>query len=341
MKKITALILATTLSLSLIGCGQTEITDTYTQSDDTIVEDIVKEPTYTLNIYASSEYTSNTVDALYNIANIVSLETDGDLVFNIIPSYTSIDSALELSIQNTNTAVLTTPSRLTDYAQNIEILQMPYIASSIDEFKEITKTSVINDINSELSDNGLTVLSHDFYEGYDAFFLRNYVDDIETLKNIRIGADSDPFTQEIFEYLEINVGEVSWTEVENSINNDYIAGIYSNSVTAYKNLIEDYCGFIIKTDHNISTNSLLINSNFLETIPASYKEILLNAVDTTIETSTEYFIGLNREIENLLVDSGMRVNQLNTQSIKEKLEPMYADKGLSDVRLAIYSELNK
>lgn len=131
----------------------------------------------------------------YALAKRVAERTGGKLTVKVFPSAQlgSDEDVIEQAIQGVNVAVVTDAGRMANYVKNIGIVGMAYFADNYDEVMKVQQTNFWKENVKKLAEeNGIRVLSFNWFDGARHFLTNKPVKKPEDLKGVRIRTPALP-----------------------------------------------------------------------------------------------------------------------------------------------------
>ena len=131
----------------------------------------------------------------YALAKRVAERTGGKLTVKVFPSAQlgSDEDVIEQAIQGVNVAVVTDAGRMANYVKNIGIVGMAYFADNYDEVMKVQQTNFWKENVKKLAEeNGIRVLSFNWFDGARHFLTNKPVKKPEDLKGVRIRTPGAP-----------------------------------------------------------------------------------------------------------------------------------------------------
>lgn len=353
MKKFFALALSMSMMLSMAACGSSgsssssssaAASDAGTAASSAAPDTAAKpDKVYTLKISTTQNETAPIVKGLQAIADAVAEETNGGLNLEIYPAgqLGVEEDMIEQALQGVNVAVLTDAARMSNYVNDIGIMNMAYIVDNYDEAVKIMETETFKGWEAGLVDNGIRVLAFNFYDGARSFMTHKEVKAPADLKGQRIRTPGAPVWVNSIESLGATPISMAWGEVYNGIQSNALDGCEVQFTSAYSTRIFEVCKFINKTEHIQLVNCLVTGEKWFSTLPEEYQNILVETSKACAYDNAKYVEGLVQEIEGKLVAEGMTVVDVDKEAFKAAAEKAYEKMGWVDLRAQLYKEIGK
>lgn len=349
MKKLIASVLAITcLTTALSGCGAKKGNTTSNSAADaagTSASEAADDgKVYKLKMSTQLNESSPMVDGFKAWAGYVKEKTNGKLLIEIYPSAQlgSDEDVIEQAIQGVNVAVLTDGGRMANYVNDIGIIGMPYITDNYDELKKITETETFAGWEKQLADqDGIHVLSFNWYDGPRHFLTNEPVEKPEDLKGLRIRTPGAPVWSKSVEAMGATPVSMGWGDTYNGIQSKSIDGCEAQHTASYGQRLYEVLKYIDKTSHFQLANGIIVGEKWFQTLPEEYQEILVDECKAAATENAELVANVADEYEQKMVESGMQVVDVDIDAFKAAAETAYDQLGFKDLRDQIYAEIGK
>ncbi len=335
MKKLIAFALSAAMSLSLVACSSSS-SNTATTEDSTTAT----AQTFELKISTTQTDTSMIYEGLLAAANQVMDETDGNVKVTIYPasSLGSEEDMIDQALAGMGIAVLTDAGRMSNYVYDMGIFNMAYLVDDYQQGLEVMETETFQTWESELIDQGVRIVTFNFYDGARSFMSNVAAEtpaDLNGLLTRTPGAD--PYNQSI-SAMGATPYNVGWSEVYNGIQTKAMDACEVQYTSAVSSNIFEVCSYVTKTEHINLFNCLIVGEAWFSTLPAEYQEIVLNAFDTCAYNNALDIIDAQVVMEDTLVENGMTVIDVDKDLFKAAVEVAYENLGWTELRAQLYAE---
>ena len=236
MKRIIVISFILILMASLVATAQT--TD--------------KDKVYILKMSTQLNVTAPMVVGFKELAKRVGEKTNGKLVIEVYPSAQlgSDEDVIEQAIQGVNVAVLTAGGRMANYVKEIGIMLAPYFSDNYEDVLKVTETGTFKEWEKELAEeNGIRVLSFNWYDGARHFLTNKPVTKPADLKGMRIRTPGAPVWSESVKAMGATPVAMKWTEVYSAIQMKAIDGAEGQNTASYPAKLYEVLKYIDKTAH--------------------------------------------------------------------------------------------
>jgi TRAP-type C4-dicarboxylate transport system substrate-binding protein len=284
------------------------------------------------------------VDGFKAWAKNVGEKTEGKVVIQVYPSAQlgSDEDVIEQALQGVNVAVLTDGGRMANYVKDIGIIGMPYIASDYNELRKITETKTFAAWEEELvKDNGVRILSFNWYDGPRHFLTNVPVTQPGELKGLRIRTPGAPVWTRSVEAMGATPIAMGWNDSYNAVQSKSIDGVEAQHTASFGARLYEVIKYIDKTSHFQLANGIIVGEKWFSQLPAEYQKILVDECKATAYENAKLVSQMADDYEKQMVEKGMVVVDANQEAFKAAAESAYTALGFSSLRDQIYAELGK
>ncbi|MBL3540025.1 C4-dicarboxylate TRAP transporter substrate-binding protein [Aminivibrio sp.] len=280
----------------------------------------------------------------YDLAKRVSERTGGKLTVKVFPSAQlgSDEDVIEQAIQGVNVAVVTDAGRMANYVKDIGIVGMAYFADNYDEIMKVQRTNFWKENVKKLAEeNGIRVLSFNWFDGARHFLTNKPVRKPEDLKGVRIRTPGAPAWSRSVAALGATPVTMGWTDVYNAVQQKAIDGCEAQHSASYGMRLYEVLKYINKTAHFQLLNGLIVGEKWFSTLPASYQALLREEFEKQGKITAAEVIEKSDVFEAMMVKEGMEVIEVDLPAFKKASEAAYEELGFAEQRKAIYKEIGK
>ncbi len=299
---------------------------------------------YTLKLSTQLNETTPMVEGFKELAENVKTRTDGRLVIEIYPSAQlgSDEDVIEQALQGVNVAVLTDGGRMGNYVNDVAIIGMAYFANNYDEVLKVTQSAKFAEWEDELSQqNGIRVLSFNWYDGGRHFFTNKVVNTPADLKGLRIRTPGAPAWAESVAALGGTPVAMPWGETYSAVQSKAVDGCEVQLTSALGSRIYEVLEYMIRTEHFQLVNGLIVGEAWFKTLPEDLQTILLEETKAAGEKNARYVQSMIAEIEKQLVSYGVTVIEPDVDSFVKASDAAYEKLGFTQLRQEIYAQIGK
>lgn len=283
------------------------------------------------------------VEGFHAWADAVEERTDGAVTIEVFTSAAlgSDEDVIEQAIQGVNVAVLTDGGRMGNYVPDVGIIGMPYIADNYEEVLALTETETFAGWDSEFADNGIKILSYNWYDGPRNFFTNKEVNSPSDLSGLQIRTPGAPVWSESVSALGATPVAMPWPDAYNAVQSGTIDGVEVQMTSAYPSSLWEVTSTMARTEHFQLANFIMVGTKWFDTLPAEYQDILVEEARTAAEANAQLVIETAEEFESLMVEEGLTIVEVDKDAFKEAAEAAYESLGFSELRDELWAEIGK
>lgn len=303
-----------------------------------------KEKVYTLKLSTQLNETSPMVEGFKQLAENVKEKSNGRLEIQVYPSAQlgSDEDVIEQALQGVNVAVLTDAGRMGNYVKDMSIMGMAYFANNYDEVLKVTESNTFKQWQKELSEeNGIQILSFNWYDGARSFFTNKVVKEPSDLKGQRIRTPGAPAWAESVAALGATPVAMPWGDTYSAVQSKAVDGCEVQLTAALGSRIYEVLKYMSKTEHFQLINGLIVGEKWFSTLPEDLQTILIEETKAEGKKNALYVESLISEIEDQIVSYGVQVIEPNKEAFIQASETAYEKLGFTQLRKQIYSEIGK
>ncbi len=280
----------------------------------------------------------------YAIAERVKERTGGKMTVKVFPSAQlgSDEDVIEQAIQGVNVAVVTDAGRMANYVKDIGIVGMAYFTNSYDELLKVQRTDFWKECVRKLADeNGIRVLSFNWFDGARHFLTNKPVKSPEDLKGVRIRTPGAPSWSRSVAALGATPVTMGWTDVYNAVQQKAIDGAEAQHSASYSLRVYEVLKYINKTAHFQLLNGMIVGEKWFKTLPESYQALLIEEFEKQGRLTAAEIIEKSDGFEKMMVEKGMEVVEVDVAAFMKASEAAYDELGFAELRKKIYAEIGK
>jgi len=284
------------------------------------------------------------VEGFKELANTVKAKSNGRLNIEIYPSAQlgSDEDVIEQALQGVNVAVLTDGGRMGNYVKDISIIGMAYFANNYDEVLKVTQSAKFAEWEKELSEeNGIRILSFNWYDGGRHFFTNKEVRTPSDLKGLRIRTPGAPAWAESVAAMGGTPVAMPWGETYSAVQSKAVDGCEVQLTAALGSMIYEVLDYLIRTEHFQLINGLIVGEKWFKTLPSDLQDILLAETKLAGEKNARYVESKIADIEKQLVGYGITIIEPDVASFVDASGAAYEKLGFADLRKEINKQIGK
>ncbi|MDF1511296.1 C4-dicarboxylate TRAP transporter substrate-binding protein [Robertmurraya sp. DFI.2.37] len=337
-------ILAALLILAMVivsACGNKSETNSSENANNENSNDNV----YTLKLGTALTPTDPIYQGLEAFKDAVEEKTGGDVKIEIYGSGSLGEDKdiVEQAIMGANVGVIVDTGRLAEMVPEIGILSAPYIVDSYEEAREVVMSDLFKGWEEKLvTDFNVEILSFNWYQGDRHILTNKPINTPDDLKGLKLRTPGAAIWTETITALGASPAGMPWTEVYPGVQQGVIDGAEAQHPATYGAKLYEVISNISKTSHFQLLTGLVVGSQWLETLPAEYQEILKEEALIAGDEASKNTVDMLDEFEADMVAEGVEVIEVDKALFKEKTDAVY-DKfeGYQELRQQINELLGK
>ena len=299
--------------------------------------------TYSLKMSTQLSETSTMVEGFRAWAEAVKQKTNGRVEIEVFPSAQlgSDEDVIEQALQGVNVAVLTDGGRMANYARDIGIIGMPYIADNYDELRKITESPTFMTMDADLRKAGIRILTYNWYDGPRNFYTNREINVPQDLNGLRIRTPGAPVWVRSITALGATPVAMGWNDAYSAMQNRVIDGVEVQSTSAFPSRMYEVSSFITKTEHFQLANFIMVGERWFSTLPAEYQQILVEECKKAAIENAQKILAQAENFERQMATQGMQINSVNKAPFIAAAERAYDELEFGEIRDKIWSEIGK
>jgi TRAP-type C4-dicarboxylate transport system substrate-binding protein len=299
---------------------------------------------YTLKLSTQLNETTPMVEGFKELAESIKTKSNGRLVVEVYPSAQlgSDEDVIEQALQGVNVAVLTDGGRMGNYVNDIAIIGMAYFANNYDDVLKVTQSETFAGWEKELAEeNGIRILSFNWYDGARSFFTNKTVNTPADLKGLRIRTPGAPAWAQSIAALGGTPVAMPWGDTYSAVQSKAVDGCEVQLTAALGSRIYEVLKYMDKTEHFQLINGLIVGEKWFNTLPEDLQGILLEETKLAGEKNARYVQSKIADIEKQLIGYGVTVIEPDVAAFREASDAAYEKLGFTDLRKQIYTQIGK
>lgn len=347
MKKSMALTLAVALTASLTACSsgtETKAPETTAAAAEAgAAETEAPAEQVSVKFGNTQSETDLQSQSLIAVAEKLSAASNGNFTAEnfFSSSLGDTDDLLEQGLQGAAVLTITDPSRLASYVPDFGILGMPYIMDDYTGLDKIMQTDLYAEWMQQFADQGVWVVTSNWYSGARNFCLDKVVNKPEDLQGQRIRTMGNEICTTSVNAMGAVATPMSWNEVYTSIQQGALDGAEVQTSSFYATRLWEVVSTINRTEHFQLMGCAATGTTFRDSLSADYQKLF---ADTFFEVGTEFqakTVEICAEWEKEMAEQyGLVINEdVDVQAFKDITAPCYETLGMLEIRERLQSEM--
>ncbi len=328
MKKLLALLLVLTLAFATACSAPAESTEpaTDTAAADTSTAETPAE-TYTIKLGFVNNEEDPITQGLYKMEEIVEASTNGGIQIEVYHSNQLGDTPdmLEQVKLGANIGCITDASRFEGSVPEFAILNAPYIYATYDDGKAVINSDIAQGLYDKLQEaEGYKVLSFNWWQGSRNFITDTEVTSVADLEGLRIRSPGTPLYNSLIESLGAKPTGLPWNDIYNAMETKVIDGAEGQVPSLYAARHYEVADYMARTGHIHLFTGLVVSEDWFNSLPEDYQTALIEGSKEAGDYASELAIQASVEMEQLMIDGGMTVTDVDLDEFKAAAETIYA-----------------
>lgn len=301
------------------------------------------EKTYTMKLSTQLNETTPMVQGFNKLAESVKAKSNGRLLIQVYPSAQlgSDEDVIEQAMQGVNVAVLTDGGRMGNYVREFGIIGMAYFADNYDDVLKVTQSATFKDWENKLINEGIHILSFNWYDGPRHFLTNKVIKTPEDLKGLRIRTPGAPAWAESVAAMGASPVAMPWGETYSAVQSKAVDGCEVQDTSTLGSRMFEVLKYRNKTSHFHLINGLIVGEKWFKTLPEDLQKLLVEETKAQGQANARFVEEEILRIEKKLAEFGMETTSPDVAAFKKAAEAAYAKLGFTDLRKKIYSEIGK
>ena len=298
---------------------------------------------YVLKLSTQLNETTPMVQGFNKLAETVKEKSGGRLIIEVYPSAQlgSDEDVIEQAMEGVNVAVLTDGGRMGNYVREFGIIGMAYFADNYDDVLKVVESPTYKKWEDELAEEGIRVLSFNWYDGPRHFLTHQPIDVPADLNGQRIRTPGAPAWAESVKALGATPIAMPWGEVYSAVQSKAIDGCEVQDTSTLGSRTFEVLKYRNKTSHFQLINGLIVGELWFETLPEDLQTLLRAETKAAGEENARFVEKEIEGIEKKLTEFGMITTQPKVEEFKKAAEKAYEVLGFTALRAQIYQEIGK
>ncbi len=333
MRKALALLLASSMALSLTACGGSAASTTAPAAStaagsgsaaaaDDNADDFYIDLKFS-NVFQPTEWNYK---ASEKFAEMVNERTEGHINItyygqNELDCY---GDSVTQAVNGSNWIGLEQPDLFADYVGDCAVLVGPMLYSTDDEYNYLMDSEPVQDIKARLAEENIHILDTHYSFGFRSLVTNRDITEPSDLKGVKLRATSSALYTKTLEAMGAIATPMSFTECLSAISAGVVEGFEgSTSTLAGAGAPYELVKKVALTNHLIATRWLFMGEDVYQSIPQKYRDILDEAA---VECGKWEQTSCAEDEDNqkkMLAEHGVTWNDVDIDAFTEACAPVY------------------
>ena len=343
MKRLTCLVSAAVLAMSLAGCGggstpttaaatEAAKADTTAAATEAAKADTTAAPAADKN----AKLTSVTICGTNGIGDTQSMAHEEfakrlnalggwDAKAMVSSEMGSTDDVLEQGMNGAGVIVASDPARIASYVPEVGILMMPYLFDDYAQLDKLMETDLYKGWYDQLKEKGVVLLTNNCLTGWRNWVSNKEINKPEDLKGLKIRTMGSPIALNSVNAMGAIATPMNQNEAYNAISTKVIDGGEWQIPTIYSSKFYEVCKNISLSHHFLLTGSIVCGTKWFDGLSEEQQKQLL---DTAVEVYKDNQTIVKEYEDKYLAEmeaAGVTVTTPDREAFKAATEHLYAD----------------
>lgn len=317
MKKLFALLLALTMTLSLTACGgSSEETPADTTPDDAASAGKAQ---YVLKLCTEQTDGDPIDEGCDKWAELVAEATDGAVKIEVYPSSQLGAKAdlIEMMLMGQNVCTIADGSYLMDYVPDFGVVMGPFLFTEWDAMYKITGSDWWSEVSSQLEEQGLKIVSTNWVYGERQLMTKKPITSLADMKGLKIRVPNNDISVTMFNDLGSASTPMALNDVYTSLAQGVVDGVENPLTTLYNNKFQEVCKYVTMTNHQMTFSNFIVGQDFWNSLPAEYQDAIISCGEEAAAYNNDLYQQVSQEMQEKLTAEGCTITTLDEATQKE------------------------
>ena len=274
------------------------------------------------HVFSPEEQLTKSMDL---VAERILEKTDGAIEIQTFPQgqIATYKDGMEQVVRGADFISVEDPSYLGDYVPDFTALVGPMLYNTYEEYSEMIKTDLVNDMVKKAEDEGIKILALDYIFGFRNVITDEVIEKPEDLNGIKIRTPGSQLFIETLNAMGASATSLPWGETISAMQQGVVDGIEGSEFTNIGNKIYDIKKNVALTQHFLGTCGVYISTDVWDKIPEKYRDIVqeefTNGAKEMIDINTKEHSDVVKELESY----GVKFNEVDKPAFVEATKGVY------------------
>lgn len=281
MKKITALLLALVMAVSLCACGGTSSSTDTSSDEESAATTTPEEPKGD-----PIEIKLCTIDPAAQVSNVIladmieeiSERTDGMVEIQLYTDGQMMvrEEGVEAVMSNANVIVVSQSSYLSDYVPVMDAFSVPFLFPNIEVADAFYNGEWFKDLMAESAEKGIHIICADSVTGFRNVIANTPVRNVADVQKLNLRLAGLSGLLAFWENMGANYNVIPFGDIFSSVQSGAIQGYENNAQSIPLTKMYEACDelYFCETRHLMDGYFLICGEGFWQSIPEEYRSVL-------------------------------------------------------------------
>ncbi|POR05623.1 C4-dicarboxylate ABC transporter substrate-binding protein [Alkalispirochaeta sphaeroplastigenens] len=279
------------------------------------------------------------------VAERIYERTNGAIEIQTFPQaqLAAYKEGVEQVVRGANFISVEDPSFIGDYVPDMKALYAPMLYQSFDEYVELVRTELVQDMMARAEEQGIKILALDYIYGFRNMMTRRPVRTPEDLSGLQIRVPGTDLYINTLNNMGAIANPLPWGETLSAVQQGVVDGLEGSEFTNIGNKVfETGAVHVGLTRHILGTCGVYINIDVWNRIPEQYREIIQEEFTKGAAEGNAILMANHADVVAELEANGVQFHEVDGDAFRARLAPMYREQpgmtpGIFD---AVFAELD-
>ncbi|TCO67730.1 C4-dicarboxylate TRAP transporter substrate-binding protein [Marinisporobacter balticus] len=341
MKKFLSMLLVLAMALSLAACGggtQAPAENASTDAEKQVEKKIIKVSTK----FVDDEQTAK---SLKKVVEAINERSNGSLELQLFAGgiLPIGKDGMEQVVQGSDWILVDGVNFLGDYVPDYNAVTGPFLYKTFDEYFAMMKTPLVQNLNKQMEEKGVKVLSLDWVFGFRSMMTKKPITTPEDMKGINVRVPTSQLYTYTIEAMGGNPVSMPYPDTYAAIQQGVIDGVEGSIMTYYGTKQYENVKEYSLTNHLLGVSAVTISTKVWDALTDEQRTIIEEEFEKGKEDNLNETIKLEKEYAELLKKEGVNFNEVDSEAFLKAAAPVYTkfDKWTPGIYEEILKELDK
>jgi len=215
------------------------------------------------------------------------------------------------------------PSYVGDYVPDFIALVGPMLYNSYDEYVEIIKTDLVQDMIKRAEEKGIKILALEYVFGFRNVITNKVVKTPEDLKGVKLRTPGSQLFIQTLTVMGATVTPLPWAETLPGVQQGIVDGIEGSEFTNIGTKVYELLKNVARTQHFLGTCGVYISTQVWEKIPEEYRAIIAEEFAKGALEMVEIGKRDLGDVTAKLESYGVKFNEVDKKAFTEATKSIY------------------
>ena len=215
------------------------------------------------------------------------------------------------------------PSYVGDYVPDFIALVGPMLYNSYDEYVEIIKTDLVQDMIKRAEEKGIKILALEYVFGFRNVITNKVVKTPEDLKGVKLRTPGSQLFIKTLTAMGATVTPLPWAETLPGVQQGIVDGIEGSEFTNIGTKVYELLKNVARTQHFLGTCGVYISTQVWEKIPEEYRAIIAEEFAKGALEMVEIGKRDLGDVTAKLESYGVKFNEVDKKAFTEATKSIY------------------